>query len=55
MTGYTTRVCCCPECGADLDDEGFAFWCPSCQQPQPFNAVILPGDLDDDPERGTDD
>ena len=55
MTGYTTRVCCCPDCGADLDDEGFEFWCPACQQSYPFNAVILPGDLDDDPERGTDD
>jgi hypothetical protein len=55
MTTYQHRVACCPECGSDLDDEGFGFWCPACQCAWPFAYVIFPEDIDDDPDRGTDD
>jgi predicted RNA-binding Zn-ribbon protein involved in translation (DUF1610 family) len=36
----------CPDCGADLIDEAFSFWCPSCQQSVSFAQAI--GDIDDD-------
>ena len=47
-TTYQHRVAVCPDCGNDLDDEGFGFWCPACQCSWPFSHVIFPEDHDDD-------
>jgi exosome complex RNA-binding protein Csl4 len=38
----------CPDCGADLIDEGFSFWCPACQQSVTFaKAIAVSGGADD--------
>ena len=37
----------CPDCGSDLIDEAFEFWCPSCQQAVSFARVINLADVDD--------
>ncbi len=29
----------CPDCGTDLVDEAFAFWCPACRQSVSFAQV----------------
>ena len=34
----------CPDCGTDLVDEAFSFWCPSCRASVSFARV---GDGDD--------
>jgi hypothetical protein len=49
VNGYTgSRAAVCPDTGADLQDEGFAYWCPACRTSHPFSYVVLPGDIDDD-------
>lgn len=46
---YTARrVAVCPDTGADLEDEGFAWWCPACETTHPFSYIAFPGDPDDD-------
>ena len=37
----------CPDCGADLIDEGFEFWCPSEQKAVSFAQAIAAGVSDD--------
>lgn len=32
-------VATCPSCFGDLQDEGFAFWCPACKCTWQFNQV----------------
>jgi hypothetical protein len=50
-----SRVAICPITHADLEDEGTGFWCTECQDMHPFSYVIFPDDIDDDPDRSTDD
>lgn len=40
-------IAACPDCGTDLVDEAFDFWCPSCQQAVSFNRAIDTGAIDD--------
>jgi hypothetical protein len=34
----------CPHCGADLDDDGYLFWCESCDRSFTPPAVVVPDD-----------
>ena len=34
----------CPDCDADLEDEGFALWCPGCRRPVPCDLMTDPDD-----------
>lgn len=36
----------CPECGQDLVDDGYDFWCPGCKITVSFAQAI--GPVDDD-------
>ena len=36
----SVQIHACPDCGTDLIDEAFSFWCPSCQQSVSFAQAI---------------
>jgi len=33
----------CPDCGEELQDEAFEFWCPSCEAAVPYTRVASEG------------
>ncbi len=37
----------CPDCGDDLIDEAFTWWCCRCQRAVPYSEVIVQGDPDE--------
>lgn len=40
-------IAACPDCGNDMQDCGFEFWCSSCQQAVSFAKAIAVGVSDD--------
>ena len=46
MTGYRV-IYTCPDCDADLEEDGFGLWCPECERAVPYACFFIEDDPDD--------